>query len=387
MSEPLTIRGLTRHFPGTATAALDGLDLAVPAGGCVALLGPSGSGKSTVLRLVAGLDTPDGGDVLVGGRSLDGVPTENRRTVLVFQRPRLFPHLDVLGNVAFPLVVGGIRRRQARRDATRFLELVGLGDLASRRPGTLSGGQEQRVALARALAARADVILLDEPFSALDPSVRAEMHTLLAELRAAVEPTILLVTHDRHEAAVVADSVAVLLDGRIAQHDEVGHLHARPVSMAVHNFLGGRNAVPGHVINGFHHSALGALKLLPGTVVEDTPAALAIRQESVSLVPEGDPAADLVGTVVTVLPQGPRSVVEVEVQGTHAGSSTVRLTAEVTGFDAPGRGERVGLVLPLQQRHVIALDDGGTAPDGGFAPTEPAASSSHIDGKLSPPVR
>lgn len=360
MSAPLSIRGLTRHFPGSATPTVEGLDLEVPAGGCVALLGPSGSGKSTVLRLVAGLDTPDGGDVAVDGRSLAGVPTEGRRTVLVFQKPRLFPHLDVLDNVAFPLAVTGLRRREARRDATRFLELVGLGDFSRRRPGTLSGGQEQRVALARALAARADVILLDEPFSALDPAVRAEMHTLLTELRAAVEPTILLVTHDRHEAAVLADTVAVLLDGRIAQHDTVSVLHAQPSSLAVNAFLGGRNVIPGHVSRGFHRSALGVLEL-PRVTAGESPAALVIRQESVRLTARGDSAADLTGTVVSAVDQGPRALVEVEIQGGPSETSISLIVAEVGGWAAPHVGDAVGVVLPLEQRHVLALgqDDAG----------------------------
>jgi putative spermidine/putrescine transport system ATP-binding protein len=351
MSGRLTIDGLTRRYPGAVAPTLDSLDLEVPAGSCVALLGPSGVGKSTVLHLVAGLDTADAGDVLVDGRSLLNVPPERRRAVLVFQQPRMFPYLSVLDNVAFPLTVAGARRRDARRDASRFLDLVGLGPLANRRPASLSGGQEQRVALARALAARPDVLLLDEPFSALDPAVRTEMHTLLAELRAAVEPTILVVTHDRHEAAVLADTVAILLDGRIVQHDTMERLYARPRSLAVHEFLGGLNAVDGHVARGAHHSTLGALEL-PGDVdIPDGPGMLVIRQEAVSLTALGDPAAHLTARVTSVTPRGTRAVVEVAVAG-------AALTAEVVTWDAPRPGDGVGVVLPLGQRHVVA----GTAP-------------------------
>lgn len=366
MSGQLTIQGLTRRYPGAAKPTLDGLDLAVPAGRCVALLGPSGAGKSTALHLVAGLDTPDAGDVLIGGGSMRGVPPERRRTVLVFQQPRLFPYLSVLDNVAFPLTVAGARRTAARRDAARFLELVGLGALARRRPASLSGGQAQRVALARALAARPDVLLLDEPFSALDPSVRAEMHTLVAELRAAVEPTILLVTHDRHEAAVLADTVAVLLDGRIAGHDTVQNLYAHPESLAVHDFLGGRNAFHGHVRAGVHHSALGAL-VLPGGL-SDGPAALVIRQEAVVLTAPTALAADRVATVRAVSAQGPRALVDVVVAG-------VSLTADVAAWDAPARGDRVGVVLPRSQRHVVA----GTQPG---APAATVAPSSDGDAQV-----
>ena len=348
MSGRLTIDGLTRQYPGAAAPTLDSLDLEVPAGSCVALLGPSGVGKSTVLHLVAGLDTADAGDVLVDGRSLRAVPPERRRMVLVFQQPRLFPFLSVLDNVAFPLTLTGARRRDARRDASRFLDLVGLGALAQRRPASLSGGQEQRVALARALAARPDVLLLDEPFSALDPAVRSEMHTLLAELRAAVEPTILVVTHDRHEAAVMADTVAILLDGRIVQHDAMERLYSQPRSLAVHEFLGGRNAVDGEVSSGAHHSNLGALELPGGVDVPDGPGVLVIRQEAVSLTVLGDPAADLTARVTSVTPHGTRAVVEVAV-------ADVALTAELLTWDAPRPGDNVGVVLPVGQRHVVAV--------------------------------
>jgi putative spermidine/putrescine transport system ATP-binding protein len=346
MSGRLTIDRLTRHHPGAVAPTLDALDLEVPAGSCVALLGPSGVGKSTVLHLVAGLDTPDGGDVLIDGRSLRDVPPERRRAVLVFQQPRLFPYLSVLDNVAFPLAVAGARRREARRDASRFLDLVGLNGLSHRYPATLSGGQEQRVALARALAARPEVLLLDEPFSALDPGVRSEMHTLLAELRAAVEPTILVVTHDRHEAAVLADTVAVLVDGRIAQHDTIERLYSHPHSIRVHEFLGGRNAVDGVVAHGAHHSALGSLDLPADVTVADGPGLLVIRQEAVSVTAPGDWSADLTATVTSVSPRGPRALVELAVAG-------ATVVAEVVAWDAPRPGDHVGVILPPGQRHVI----------------------------------
>lgn len=353
MSGGLGLHALTRQFDGAAAPTLRDLDLQVPAGGCVALLGPSGSGKSTVLRLVAGLDTPDSGDVTVDGRSVTALPAERRRTALVFQRPRLFPHLDVRDNVAFPLAVAGARRAAARRDAERFLDLVGATHLARRRTSTLSGGQEQRVALARALAARPDVLLLDEPFSALDPLVRGEMHQLLAELRAAVEPTVLLVTHDRLEAAAVADTVAVLLDGRIAQHDTASALHTRPSSLAVHAFLGGQNAVPGVVQDDVHHSALGALEL-PGAAV-DGPATLLLRQEGLALTRPTDPDATVTGPVVSVQQLGARASVRVEL----AGQTLVVETPQPVEV-----GQHVGVVVPVSVRHVVGT---ATADDADLA--------------------
>ncbi len=352
----LSLVALRRTFPG-GPRVLDGVDLDVPSGGCVALLGPSGAGKSTVLRTAAGLDSADAGRVLVAGRDMAGVPTERRRTALVFQRPRLFPHLRVLDNVAFGLQVTGTPRGQARRTATSFLDLVGAGDLANRRPASLSGGQEQRVALARALAVRPDVLLLDEPFSALDPGVRAEMQQLLAEMRAAVEPTVLIVTHDRLEASVVADTVAVLLDGRVAQHDRADVLHARPLSLQISRFLGGLNEVPG-VLGGaadgagdgaVHVSAIGRLAMPAGSHVGG-PATLVVRQEAVRLVTPG--AADTVsGTVRRVTLHGARRLVEV---GTAAGP----LFAEVPPGTAAHAGDAVGLELPVEQRWAVPPQTG-----------------------------
>ncbi len=241
----------------------------------------------------------------------------------------------------------GERASGRARTRGRFLELVGLSDLAARRTATLSGGQEQRVALARALAARPDVILLDEPFGALDPGLRAEMHELVVELRAAVEPTILLVTHDRHEAAVLGDTVAVLLDGRIVQHDTVAGLYTRPADLRVHHFLGGRNCVPGQVRDGVHHSALGALAL-PGDV-PDGAGALVFRQEAAELVAVDDRSADAVGVVVGTRPLGARTEVSVETRG--------EVVVVEASLPAPRDGRPVGVVVPVSARHVIAPPD------------------------------
>lgn len=349
MTAGLEVIGLCRTFPGAGGPAVDRVSLRVEPGGGLAVLGPSGSGKSTVLRLVAGLDTPDAGRVVVGGRDLAGVPPERRRVGLVFQRPRLFRHLDVRDNVAFPLAAAGARRRQARRDAEAFLDLVGATDLAGRRVGTLSGGQEQRVALARALAARPEVLLLDEPFSALDTKARSEMHELVVALRAAVEPTVVLVTHDRHEAARLADTVAVLLEGRVAQHATAAELHARPQSLAVHRLLGGRNAVPGLVVDGAHMSPLGRLPLPSrgGRAPGDGPATLVVRQEAIRVVAPDDPAADVAGTVASVRPLGALEALTVDVGG-------AALEAHAPAGETPWRrGMRVGLVVPPAHRHVV----------------------------------
>jgi putative spermidine/putrescine transport system ATP-binding protein len=278
----------------------------------------------------------------------------------------------VRDNVAFPLTAAGARRRDARRAAEAFLELTGAVDLARRRVGTLSGGQEQRVALARALAARPDVLLLDEPFSALDSQARAQMHALVAALRATVEPTLVLVTHDRAEAAALADTVAVLLDGHIVQQAPPAELHARPATLAVHRLLGGRNVVPGTVVDGAHVSGLGRFDLPSGvSAVPDGPATLVVRQEAVRVVDAADGTADVVGTVAAVRSLGASEAVRVDVRG-------IELEAHVAAGPSPRpAGTRVGLVLPLTHRHVVRCgvspsDAAGRPPEGAAARPGPA---------------
>jgi putative spermidine/putrescine transport system ATP-binding protein len=345
MTAYLRIESLTRRHPGCAIPALDGFTLDVSRGEALALLGPSGSGKTTALRLVAGLDEPDSGDILLAGRSLAGVPPERRGISLVFQRPLLFPHLSVLDNVAFSPRMAGASRADARREAGRFLELVQLGGYGERSVRALSGGQEQRVALARALAAEPDVLLLDEPFSALDPGLRADMHRLLAELRAVLEPTIILVTHDQYEATVVADTVAVLVDGQLLQRGTSHELYTRPASLIVSRFLGCSNEIPGAVRDEVHRSSLGELGV-PGT--QDGDGVLTIRQEAVSLTNTSDGTADAMGQVTAITSTGARRTITVR-------CNEVTITAEVGPAMVVSLGDRVGVSLPLSQRHVIPL--------------------------------
>lgn len=328
----LQLRALTRRHDPDGPAALDTLDLDVPAGGCVALLGPSGSGKTTALRLAAGLDRPDAGAVLLDGKDVAGVPPEKRRTSMVFQRPLLFPHLSVLDNVAFSARVTGRSRRESRADASRYLDLVQLVGFGRRGAHELSGGQAQRVALARALAARPSVLLMDEPFSALDMALREDMHSLVHDLRTQLQPTVLLVTHDPLEAAVLADTVAVLHEGRLQQHAPAAELYTRPATLRVARLLGGRNEIPGTVRSGVHRCSYGATP----TPLPDGPGVLVVRQEAVALTDLGGPGPQ--ARVQDVRQHGARLLVTV-----RAGADELR--AEVT----PGRpvavGDQVGVTL------------------------------------------
>jgi sulfate transport system ATP-binding protein len=236
----LELRDLRKHFG--RSAALDGLTLSVPRGEFLALLGPSGSGKTTLLRVVAGLEFAEAGAIEIGGRSMRDVPARERGIGLVFQHYALFRHMTVARNVAFGL---DVRRRGDRppRAAIRsrvddLLGLMGIGELAERYPDQISGGQRQRVALARALAIEPSLLLLDEPFGALDAKVRKNLRLWLRDLHDRMGLTSIFVTHDQNEALEMADRVAVLRAGRIEQVDVPDRLYAEPVNAFVHEFLG-----------------------------------------------------------------------------------------------------------------------------------------------------
>lgn len=311
MSADLELRDVSFRHAQAGEYAVKHFSLDVPAGQMVALLGSSGSGKSTVLRLAAGLETPGDGDVLIDGTSALGLAPQQRGITMMFQKPLLFPHLSVIDNVAFADRIAGRSRKEARANASRFLDLVHLGHLAQRRSRQLSGGQEQRVSLARALAANPKVLLLDEPFGALDASVRASMYDLLEEVRAMLDPTIVLVTHDLTEAAL-ADRVAVLGDGAVAQLGTVEELHARPGSVHVARLLGGFSEIPGDVSDGMHRSVAGVVALRDQLDLAGGPATLLVHRHSVRLAREGESSrGDLVGIVTRLRPTGLRTSVSI----------------------------------------------------------------------------
>jgi sulfate transport system ATP-binding protein len=232
----IALTGVTKHFGDFR--ALDDVSLAVPEGSLTALLGPSGSGKSTLLRVVAGLEAPDAGRVVIDGEDATAVPVQRRGIGFVFQHYAAFKHMTVRDNVAFGL---RIRRRSKAETAAKVDELlgvVGLHGYQERYPSQLSGGQRQRMALARALAIEPRVLLLDEPFGALDAKVRADLRAWLRRLHDEVHVTTVLVTHDQEEAMEVADDIAVLNEGRIEQVGAPRDLYERPANGFVMSFLG-----------------------------------------------------------------------------------------------------------------------------------------------------
>ena len=239
----LELVGVTRRYGDFA--ALDGISLTIEAGEFLTLLGASGSGKTTTLRLIAGFDNPDAGDILMDGVSLGGLPPFKRNINTVFQQYALFPHMSVRNNVGYGLRMRGVPRAEIHQRVEEALEMVHLGDLHARSPRQLSGGQQQRVALARALINRPRVLLLDEPLGALDLKLRKEMQLELKHLQTRVGITFIYVTHDQEEALTMSDRIVLMRKGRIEQIGSPREIYDRPRSRYVADFIGETNLLRG----------------------------------------------------------------------------------------------------------------------------------------------
>ncbi len=242
----IRVDGVVKRFG--AFTALDGVDLQVDSGRLTALLGPSGGGKSTLLRIIGGLDEPDSGSVHIDGSEATGVPAQRRNVGFVFQHYAAFKHLSVYRNVAFGLEIRKRPKDEIRRRVGELLELVHLEKFADRLPSQLSGGQRQRMALARALAVEPRVLLLDEPFGALDATVRKELRDWLRRLHDEVHVTTVFVTHDQEEALEVADEIVVINAGRIEQVGTPDELYDKPANDFVMGFLGPVTTLGGRLV-------------------------------------------------------------------------------------------------------------------------------------------
>jgi putative spermidine/putrescine transport system ATP-binding protein len=291
----LDIDSVTHRY-GHVTA-VDDVSLAVGAGEIVALLGPSGCGKTTLLRVVAGFVRQSAGSVRIDGRAIDHLPANLRNVGIVFQNYALFPHMTAADNVAYGLQARGTPRADVRRTVERFLEVVRLTELRDRLPRQLSGGQQQRVAVARAMAVEPTVLLLDEPFSALDKGLRLDMQIELKRLQRQFGLTAILVTHDQDEAMSVADRIAVMNHGRVEQFDTPTHVYDNPATLFVSGFVGTTNLLPGKAVESANGStvvelAAGARLAVPTDrhFPAGAPVVLSARPEQLRL--HGEPASE-----------------------------------------------------------------------------------------------
>lgn len=288
------LQALSKRFQ--EVTAVKALDLTIDSGELVALLGPSGCGKTTTMRMIAGLLAPTSGDILFNGRSVLAIPPERRGAVMVFQKHLLFPHMNVAENVGFGLKMRGMAQREIERRVSAMLDLVQLTGFEKRRAHALSGGQQQRVALARALVIEPQVLLLDEPLANLDANLRLEMRRLIRQLQQTLGITMIFVTHDQEEAVMLADRVALLMDGVLQQYDEPRAFYERPTSVAVARFFRNENFLAGVKTGKQVQTAVGLLEVQRSDHIADGPVLLTVRPEQVQL----DPTATTNAFPVTV---------------------------------------------------------------------------------------
>jgi sulfate transport system ATP-binding protein len=309
----ISVADVSKHFG--SFAALDHVDLEVRSGELLALLGPSGSGKTTLLRIIAGLDWPDQGQVLFDGEDALSRSAGERHVGFVFQHYALFRHMTVFENIAFGLRVRPRRERpsedEIRARVHKLLNLVQLGWLADRYPNQLSGGQRQRIALARALAIEPRLLLLDEPFGALDAKVRKELRRWLRELHSEMHVTSIFVTHDQEEAMEVADRVVVMDKGRIEQFGTPQQVYDQPQTAFVHEFIGDSIRLPVMVLNNNVHFEGRAIGLDPQGVT-DGAATLFARPFNIAILPEAEPNS-LRGEVRSIHGIGPARRIDVAI--------------------------------------------------------------------------
>jgi len=352
----IAIRNISRQFG--AFQALDDVSIDIPSGELVALLGPSGCGKTTLLRIIAGLEHADRGQILLEGDDASGRGVRERQVGFVFQHYALFRHMTVFDNVAFGLRVKPRRERHSdaeiQRRVKKLLELVQLEWLADRFPSQLSGGQRQRIALARALAVEPRVLLLDEPFGALDAKVRKELRRWLRQLHDEIHLTSVFVTHDQEEALEVSDRVVLLNKGKVEQIGTPAEVYDHPATPFVASFLGSVNLFHGCVEDGFLHVGEHALEV--GAHHDASEQAVAfVRPHEFDLVPGGNSSDGLPARIVRIATVGPTAQLDLSRDDGHL--VEVELSREA--FDGLGLSE--GDRVAIRPRHVRIFADHGLA--------------------------
>lgn len=348
------LKALDKRFPGHH--AVRAIDLDIAAGEFIALMGPSGCGKSTTLRLIAGLDTPTGGEILIAGQRMNDVPAFQRDTPMVWQSLALFPFLSVIENVEFPLRMKKIHAAERRKRALEWLERLGLAGMADREIGQLSGGQRQRVAIARALVIQPPILLLDEPLSALDAHLRVRMQTELSRLHKELGITFIYVTHAQSEAFALADRIVLMNEGRIQQIGRPQHVYREPANAFVAEFMGANNIVSGTAAGtaGDKIAIAGPLGtfLVParGRTVQGR-ASFVIGADRVGLSATGGEGA-LKGQVIGLEFVGSTQTVFIEV-----GGSEFRVQKQQHEIDSLDLGPGREVFLTWQAEHAWLLPD------------------------------
>ena len=334
----IEFRHITKRYGSDPAAPLvvKGISFAVPRGTLTTLLGPSGCGKTTVLRMIAGLEAPTSGQILIGGKDVTALSPAERNVSMVFQSYALFPHMNVIANVAYGLVVSGVGKAEARERARATLASVGLSGFDERLPSELSGGQQQRVAVARALVLEPEVLLFDEPLSNLDARLRRSMREEIRSLQQRLQLTVAYVTHDQAEALAVSDQIIVMEQGTIAQAGTPHALYERPTSAFVAGFMGeallfdGQSLADGSV-------RLGPLTIRPDLPLPPGPAKVAVRPEAWEL--RADDAPGLAATVLKSAYLGSTHEYTFE---TELGAVFV-VSSDLTRLLAPGERHRLAL--------------------------------------------
>ena len=335
----LTLQNLTIKY--TAKPVIHDLSLDINDGEMISLLGPSGVGKTTILKAIAGLLQPTSGSILINGESVDHLPAEKRDAVLIFQKPLLFPFLDVGQNIGFGLKMAGIKRSVATRQIDKIMAITGLAKLKNRKIHQLSGGQQQRVALARGLVLEPSVLLLDEPLSNLDAELRQQMRELICKIQSETGTTMLFVTHDQSEALAISARICLLLDGRLRQTGTPTELFYHPADEDVARFFGCTNFISGKIHNGIFHSGAVSCTTSHG----DSPAIPAVIR------PE-----DIVLCAVEIPNSMSGKIVQIQFEG-----ATTRLTIEAANQTYTALslrpnfiiGQAVWLYFPPDRLHIL----------------------------------
>lgn len=339
------LRGVDKIYPGTSTPAVKDMNLAIREGEFFSILGSSGSGKTTTLRMIAGFEQPTNGEVLLAGKDVSGVPPYRREVNTVFQNYALFPHMKLKDNVAYPLKMAKVSRKEIKPRVMEALEKVNMAEYADRLPHQLSGGQKQRVALARALVGNPKLLLLDEPLGALDLKLREQMLTVLKNLQRDVGITFVYVTHDQGEALAMSDRVAVMSGGKVEQIGSPVEIYTQPATAFVAGFIGKTNLIPCEK-SGERSGRCGAMEIECNRPVTEEKFAVSVRPEAI-----------VVGDASHALPNHFRGVVSDAIYFGFTREVTLRvgdqaLTLRSSNFDGKP-GDEVDFGWPAEAAVVV----------------------------------